>query len=257
MVSIIRIIVVSMFILTLLSAISGLWIYHSYISPLRGLAEKPSIGDILDKVTKISYTMTFNGEIYIVEVSNNPTVRSGFIRLTYSNGSIVEYTFNYTKNLVLIRILKPQYNTTLLNPREYGEAFATNIRFIQDQGGNVIGVEPFPGIAPLYALHYIGNATLIDWESLYNPRAQHRPQNIQYLFTTINLGGETYRGVEILIQPLYNILTQTLKWYSVEVHAKIANIRGIVTAGELTINIVLRGEIKTIEIKLENIEFKS
>lgn len=259
MVSLVRVLVVGLIVLTLLSATLGLWVYNSHISPLKALSSKPSIGDILDKLELLEYTMRFDNVTWRVVVENNPDLKSGSIKVYDVEGRLVEeYRFNYTRTLLLgLTRLEGSGNLTFLNPVDYLEAFSTNIKFNQTQEGSITGVKPFPGIAPVYALSYIGNATGIDWSSFYKPRGQ-TPQWVSIAFTKVNLEGREIRGVEVLVRQQYTGLSTTLKWYSVEVHARVAELNRVPVASELTlITPKPGGDTLVVTMKVEKIRLRS
>ncbi|MCS7106546.1 MAG: hypothetical protein NZ902_00290 [Acidilobaceae archaeon] len=243
MVSRIAVAIAVAFALTLISSGAGLWIFYSHMSPLMGLAEKRTMGQVLDSFTYLRYELVINGESYTVEVNNDPSARRGTATLVYPNGSRVSFSYNYTSTLVFLR--REGSNVTL-NPLLYTEAFATSLVIDTDLGR----VEPFPGIAPLFAVNFLGNATRIDWRSLYDPRAEVRPQNVVYDFETVKLGKEERRGVLLQIDALYSgEMQRALKWYSVSSLGKLANKEGLVVAGELTLEFTLAGTPYLVEIR--------
>ncbi len=261
MVSIVRMLIAIFALLTLASASVGLWVYNSHISPLKALATKPTLADVLDNVKSLKYTMEFKDTSWTVEVSNNPALRNGIIRVyDVTGGLVAEYEYNYTRTtlLWLVRV-ETNGNRTFLNPLEYYEAFATNVRFIQAEDGTIKAVEPFPGIAPLYSLTYIGNATLIDWAAFYNVRwGRSPPQWVQVSFVKVKVEGGEARGVEVLIQPQQTPLTAPFKWYNVGVHAMVASVSRIPIAWALTLTTLTpEGELLEIKIKVESIEVRS
>ncbi|MEN2999355.1 MAG: hypothetical protein ABDH61_02120 [Acidilobaceae archaeon] len=231
------------FALTLVSSGAGLWIFYSHMSPLMGLAERRTIGEVLDSFTYLRYELVVNGESYSVEVSNEPSGRRGVATLIYPNGSRVNYSYNYTSTLVF---LKREGGNATLNPLFFTEAFATSLLIDVELGS----VEPFPGIAPLFAVNYMGNATRVDWKSLYDPRAQVRPQNIAYQFETVKLGGEEQRGILLQINALYaGEMQGALKWYTISSLAKLGRKWGVVVAAELAMEFTLAGQPYLVEVK--------
>ncbi len=260
MVSLARVLIVVFALLTLVSAITGLWIYNSHISPLKALASKPSLSDVLDTIKIIKYTMEFKNITWLVEISSNAITRSGFIKVYDIEGRlIVEYRFNYTKTTILwLSRIEANGSSAILNPIEYMEAFATNIKFHQAEDGSIKDVEPFPGIAPLYALTYIGNATLIDWSTFYKVRVDRSPpQWVQIAFTKVRTEEGEARGVEISIQPQQTPFTTTFKWYHVGLHAKLASLSIIPVAWELTLVVVTpTGDILEINIRVESVKLR-
>lgn len=258
MVSLVRVLVGMLIVSTLLSATLGLWVYNSHIAPLKALGSKPSIGDILDKLELLEYTMGFDNVTWRVVVEVNPGSRSGSIKVYDLEGGLIEeYRFNYTRTLLLgLTRLEGSGNLTFLNPLDYLEAFSTNIKFNQTQEGTITGVKPFPGIAPVYALSYIGNATYIDWSSFYKPRGQP-PQWVSVAFTKVNLEGRSLRGVEVLITQQYTVLSTTLKWYSVEVHARVAELNSVPVASELTLVVPKPdGDTLVVTMKVEKVKLR-
>ena len=257
MVSRIMLLIVSFFALTLVSASAGLWVFNSHIAPLKDLAGKPSLSEVLDKVESLKYTMIFGNKSLNVEVKVDPASKSGVIILELQEGSRREFQFNYTKHAITWLAEKMENGSLApLNPLEYYEAFATNINFIQTPEGTIIGVEAFPGIAPVYALTYIGNATYIDWSTLYNPRA-HTPAWVGYKYANVELSGSSIRGVELLIQPQSAQFMPAFKWYQIAVYAKLASIKGVPVAAELIIQTPTpQGGLETLTIKVEEIKIR-
>jgi hypothetical protein len=261
LVSLVRALIVVFALLTLVSATAGLWVYNSHISPLKALASKPSIADVLDLVESMRYTMEFDGEVWIVNIYNDPGRRSGVIEV-YSAGygqPIAVYEYNYTRTTLTWLTVTREGNRTLLNPLDYNEAFATNLKFTQAEDGTVKSVEPFPGIAPLYALTYIGNATLVDWSTFYSIRRDRSPpQWVHIAFAKVRVEGGEARGVEVVIEPQPTPLTAYFKWYNVGVHAKVAAMSRIAVAWELTLTITKpTGEQLEVRIKLENLKLRT
>lgn len=257
MVSRIMLLIVSFFALTLVSASAGLWVFYSHIAPLRDLASKPSLMEVLDKVESLKYTMIFGNQSLNVEVKVDPTSKSGVITVELQDGSRREFHFNYTKRAITWLAERMENGSfTPLNPLEYYEAFATNVKFIETPEGTILGVEAFPGIAPVYALTYIGNATYIDWSTLYNPRAQ-MPTWVRYGYTSVKLSESNIRGVELLIQSQPAYFTPAFKWYQVAVYAKLASIKGIPVAAELAIQIPLpQGGLETLTIEVKDVKVR-
>lgn len=247
MVSRIAVLIAVAFTLTIISSAAGLWIFHSHISPLVGLAEKRSLGDALGKITYLRYELIINGEAYKVEIENEPGARRGVAHLIYPNGTRVSYRYNYTSTLVFLR--REGSNVTL-NPLLYTEAFATSLLIKADAGF----VEPFPGIAPIFALNYIGNATRLDWRALYDPKAEVRPQHVLYEFQGVKVGREEHRGLLLQISALYEgELSPALKWYAVNCVAKVARVGGLVIASEISLEFTLAGSPYLVEVKLEEV----
>jgi hypothetical protein len=81
LVSLVRALMIVLFLLTLASATAGLWVYNSHISPLKALASKPSLADVLDGVESLIYTMEFGDSTWRVEVLNDVRARSGVIKV--------------------------------------------------------------------------------------------------------------------------------------------------------------------------------
>jgi len=260
LVSLVRALIATLLLLTLASATAGLWVYYSHVSPLRALASKPSLADVLDGVESLVYTMDFGNATWRVEIVNDGSVRSGLIRVYGDGGGILaEYRFNYTRStLIWLARVEANGNLTFLNPLEYYEAFATNIKFHQAEDGSILGVEPFPGIAPLYALTYVGNATFIEWSAFYDPRrATSPPQWVNIIFSKVRVEGGEARGVEVFIEPQQTPLTANFKWYNVGVHAKLASLSRIPVAWELTLQTQTpTGDILYIRINVENVKLR-
>jgi hypothetical protein len=261
LVSLVRALIIVLFLLTLASATAGLWVYNSHISPLKALASKPSLADVLDGVESLIYTMEFGDSTWRVEVLNDVRARSGVIKVYGGGGDVIaEYRFNYTRT-TLIWLVRVEANgsLTFLDPLEYYEAFATNIKFSQAPDGSIVAVEPFPGIAPLYALTYVGNATLIDWSTFYDPRrVASPPQWVQIAFSKVRVEGGEARGVEVLIQPQQTPLIAQFKWYNVGVYAKLASLSRIPVAWELTLlTQTPAGETLDIKVNVESVKLRS
>ncbi|MFN4046317.1 MAG: hypothetical protein ACK4H7_03140, partial [Acidilobaceae archaeon] len=132
MVSRIMLLIVSFFALTLVSAASGLWVFYSHIAPLKDLAGKHSLSEVLDKVESLKYTMAFGDQSFNVEVKVDPASKSGVIIVELQDGSRREFQFNYTKHMITWLAERAENGSlTPLNPLEYYEAFATNVKFIE------------------------------------------------------------------------------------------------------------------------------
>lgn len=246
MVSRLKIAIGSTVLLTLLIAAAGLWVYHSHISPIAALAEGRSIGEVLDQIKYMRYTMEHEGKIYEVEVYNNPKERSGLVRALV-DGRTLEYTYNYTNTVVIVYV-----NSTALSPVRYLGAFATNIYYVAEES---VKMEPFPGIAPVYALNFLGNATNINWGSFVSARGERTPQNVRILFANIKTGEGEVRGSEILIEG-YQLgsLTEGLKWYAISARALVAKVGPLAVAWDLEFSTTAPGTSFSLRVKLEKIE---
>lgn len=249
MVSYLRVAVGAVILLTLLSAAAGLWVYRSHISPIVALAEKRSIGDVLDQIKYMKYTMDYDGKTYSVEVFNDPKNRRGEIVATFEDKTI-RYSYNYTSTLVFIYV-----NSTVLSPGRYLGSFATNVDYVTE--GN-IKMEPFPGIAPIYALNFIGNATNINWGSFVSTRGERVPQNVRLLFANVKTSEGEARGSEVYIEG-YQLasVTEGLKWYTLNVRALLARVGPIAVAWELEIESSIATAQFYLKIKLERLELAS
>ncbi len=168
----IKLIILLSFAAMIVSALVGIAMYYSYLEPFRVLASEQSLGDALDRVSYLEYTVTtINGSAYTVKVYNDPGARSGKAEL-YSGGSLL-YTFEYTyqdnglgsARLVYANGSVVEYpGAEIVSVEDY---FLTSLLYEYDQqNASLTRLEPFPGIGPIYLPVFIGDRLEIDWTVL-------------------------------------------------------------------------------------------
>ena len=250
-----RVLIVALFILTIVSGFTGLYIYYQHISPLRTLASSPPLGEVLDSVTMLEYTMNFDGETLSVEVSNDPAARKGEIRVL-SGGELV-YTLSYeysdTRLINLTRIY-PNGTVQALDPIEYEEAFLTNALVRGGPQEGPLTVEAFPGIAPLYAFPYLTGVLSIDWSTFYTPRG-NPPSTLADVtvdLVKVDVGNSNVRGVAILITPPPAAIPLS-KWSAATIAAEVVKLRGVTVAYTLTISFPLPEGNAVLTVTLESV----
>ncbi len=186
--------------LTAASAVGGAAIYYMHVSVLNTLAEPPSIGESLDKVRYMEYTIRIGGDEYLVKIYNEPGSRSGRAEI-YRGGELL-YTVNYRygeNSLVSAEMVKGGEAETL-DPVEYEEQFITSVKVTVTPAGN-IEAEPFPGIAPLQAVFYITRAMGVNWDSFIRGTGPGVPVNINVDFRGVETPLGSSRGILVSIVP--------------------------------------------------------
>lgn len=253
-----RLIIPVMVALTLASAVSGLYIYASHISPLKALDRGEEFGEILDRLSALTYSMEWDGRTLTVRIANNPQERAGVIEV-YEGGDllyVLEYSYESSR-LTELRRVYPGGFVEDLDPLAMEEAFLTNMLFNETVEGQVTGLEAFPGIAPIYFLHYITRAINIDWSAFYSPRAAGAPlplSEVNVDFSKVRLGDSEIRGVSVSILPSPAFFTPS-KWGVAGVQAQVAVKEGLVVAVSMVIEYPL-GE-REVRISINVVELSS
>ncbi len=241
--------IASLFILTLVLGVVGLYLYYSSLAPLRLVEGCSGISSVLDHVKYMEYNITDQeGNVYLVKLSNNPGNRTGKIEF-YINGELnATVTYKYGSKLEYIHI---EYsNGTNITAKGinatayYEEPFATSLVFKYNEtaaqptptpGGQAQTVEihPFPGIAPVYMHCFLGKALQIDWRQ-YAGLIKPRNQTPGIVNVYVSFGKTNFSGTQInsLILSISRRLSISGKW-SIPVYnmvvAKIDSVPAIIT----------------------------
>ncbi len=195
------IITAALFIATIVSGVVGYAYYHSYTSLVSSLAAPPSLEEALGKVSKLSYRITSsNGTVWLAEVIVNHANKTVTAKLMDSNGTLLEeYIIGYSNNTIVsaYRVDPRTGNRTGVDIARIDGPFRTSVTILRSPTGEV-GLEPFPGVGPVYALYTIGKALVVDWHGQTSPFAQVRWGIANYQFN-----GEKLKSiaVSIVVQP--------------------------------------------------------
>ncbi|MCE4603716.1 MAG: hypothetical protein F7B20_01975 [Aeropyrum sp.] len=217
--------------LTVVSALGGIAVYYMHYNTLKAMAFTPTLGDILDDIDYLEYTVKIGGDEYRVVVDNNPSSRSGTAEL-YLNGEL-QYTieYEYIENALktLSRVDPNTGEKSPLDVLRWEEAFLTGLVFSQGPEGEIIGVDVFPGIAPLYAPFYISGSLNIDWEALITTGTSPGSVRVTINFESVETPLGTKRGISVLITPQFVGVSQN-PWAQGPLVMEIARVDGHVVA---------------------------
>lgn len=189
------VIVTALFIATIASAVIGYSYYHSYRAVLASLTTPPTLENVLSRVSSLKYRMTYyNGSAWIVFVSNDNAHRRLNITFMNGNGTVIAYyLIGYSGNQITyaVKVNPRTGNRTSLDVSKIDGPLRTSMRVLASPTGEV-GVEPFPGIGPLYAIYTITKSLSIDWLNPSSSSVRTGWSPTQYKF-----GDKTLRAVRI------------------------------------------------------------
>ena len=260
----IKALIVGSFILMLASAVVGVAIYYSYLEPFRVLAEIKQPGPVLDKVTYIEYRGNkIGGGDYLVKVTNDPTTRSGKAEL-YVNGTLA-YTFYYTYADYGLKSAYIEYpNNTRYEYQgglvvEAEAAFLTGLDFVMDtQNFTLVKFEPFPGVAPVYLLPFIGHTLEIDWKVLGSITGGGMGQasplvDVQFGTVTVNYKGEEVDTIIIYIPR--SLANPPNQWGYASYTATVVVDNNLVVTTDWSVEVALPGQDIAYNFTLVDIQF--
>jgi len=188
------------FVLMVVSALSGLAVYYMHVSVLKSLGGQAQLGDVLDRVVTLEYRLEDATGVYQVKVSNDPATRTGTIEV-YKEGELVEkYYYEYGNNQLLKLEREVGGQREALDPIDYEEAFLTSVRFEVQPDAGITQVRGFPGVGPVYILHYLEGVIGVDWPQLLEPRGATLPININIEYVRISSEAGTFFGTRIVVQ---------------------------------------------------------
>ncbi|MCE4628139.1 MAG: hypothetical protein F7C34_03205 [Desulfurococcales archaeon] len=238
----IKLLIVSLFVLTVISAVVGVTIYYSSLDPVRLLAGCTGVDSVLDKIETLNYTITdAEGNVYRVIVRNNPTSNSGTAELFRGDNLSLTIEYKYSTRLESITLKYP--NGTVesyegINASVYEEPFYTSLIFDYNQSSGSVRVEPFPGIGPVYLLCYVGKAADINWAqyaSLRKPRtAAYGLVDVSMSFGKTEFKGKEYNSIVIQISRRGAI---TNKWVLPVYAAALIDYKGVPVSVSLSLDI--------------------
>ncbi len=186
--------------LMMLSALAGVGVYYMHVSVLKSLGGTTQLGDILDRVSYLEYRLEDGSGTYIVKVMNDPAMRRGTIEV-YKDGSLIEkYYYEYGNNQLLRLEREVGDQREALDPIDYEEAFLTSVRIEVQTDAGITQVRGFPGVGPVYILHYLEGVLGVDWASLLEPRGQQPLANINIEYVRIPSEAGSFFGVRIFVQ---------------------------------------------------------
>ena len=257
----IKAIIISSFILVIISASIGVAIYYSYLSPFRALAREGSLGGLMAHVTYLEYNATDqDGANYLVKLWNNPSGENGKAEL-YKEGSL-QYTlyYNYTANgLTGAKIVYP--NGTV---KDYTGAkvvaiedyFLSSIEVEMNATSNaVLGFKPFPGIGPVYLPLFLKDRAQIDWSQLAHITRRPEPSRLMDVRIgsgSVKLLGGTLKGATVIITP--RVINPPNVWTKLSYTMFLAKYRGIVIVPTWSVELTVPGHEYRVEYALLNIK---
>lgn len=173
-----KLIIAALFILMVILGVTGVVLYYKSLAPLRDVKECTTVGDVLDRVKYLEYNITDQaGNFYLVKVYNDPATRSGTIEYYGNNTLIAKASYTYGTRLESFSISYLDTNTSInasgTNIYIFEDKFYTSLNMTYNETVGITGAEPFPGIAPIYMICYVGKANDINWDyyaSIIKPR---------------------------------------------------------------------------------------
>ncbi len=196
----IKLVIISLFVLTLILGLSGLYVYYESLKPLRLVKNCNTIADVLDKITYLEYNVTDSqGHSYLVKVKNDPEAKTGTIEYFYNGTKNATITYKYSNKLDYLEIRYENgtvKNATGLEAAAYEEAFYTSLMLEYNQTSGSASAKFFPGIAPVYMTCYIGKALNITWD-YYADLVKPRKQAFGLVDVSVNYGKTNYKGEEV------------------------------------------------------------
>ncbi|GBF09325.1 hypothetical protein apy_10500 [Aeropyrum pernix] len=239
--------------LALLSAVGGAAVYYMHYGVLKSLASPtPSLGAILDSVDRLEYEVRVGGDVYRVVVDNSPSSRSGVAELYKAGELQYKIRYEYGENALtsMARIDPASGLETPMDVLRWEEAFLTGLSFAQGSQGEIIGVEVFPGIAPLYLHYYLSGALGIDWGQFIAQGAVSAAVRVNVSFQKVETPEGAKRGLQVVLLPQAAGLSQNL-WAQAPLSMELARIDGLIAASKIRYDLAIPGqEDEGIEITL-------
>ena len=239
-------------VLTVISALGGVLIYYMHTSVLNTLASPPSLGESLDRVAYMEYTVKLGDDEYLVKVYNEPRNRSG--RAEIYRGSELLYTvyYKYGENSLISIEMEKDGERQTLNPVDYEEAFITGLQADIGPGGGV-NAEPFPGIAPLQAVYYITRSMGINWDSFIRGTGPGVPVDINIDFRSVETPQGSSRGVLVIIIPRNPVLATSV-WMKAPFSFELGKVGDVIVATRILYDVTLETGGQGVAIELKAIE---
>ncbi len=240
-------------VLTFFSAVGGVLVYYMHTSVLNTLANPPSLGESLDRVSYMEYTIKLGEEEYLVKVYNNPGDRSGRAEIYKGSELLYVIYYKYGENSLLSVEMEKDGEKQTLNPVDYEEAFITSLKASVGPGGGV-NAEPFPGIAPLQAVYYITRSMGINWDSFIRGLGPGVPVDVNVSFRSIETPQGSSRGVLVIIVPRNPVLATSV-WMKAPFSFELGRIGDVTVATRIIYDVTLETGGQGIAIELKSIEF--
>jgi hypothetical protein len=186
-----------LFIATVVTGGVGYAYYHSYTSLVGSLSGKHTLEGVLSRVSRLEYRVeSVNGSTWIVEVTVNHANKTVTTKMMDANGTVIaEYIVGYSGDTITsaFRVDPKTGNRAGVDIASIEGPFRTSIRILRTPTGEV-GLEPFPGVGPLYALYTIGSALSIDWKGQSSPFA-----SVRWTVASYKLQGATLKAVLVSV----------------------------------------------------------
>ncbi|MCE4601187.1 MAG: hypothetical protein F7C38_06450 [Desulfurococcales archaeon] len=259
----IKAIIIISFIATIISAVIGVAVYYSFLSPFRAAANEGNLEEVLGKVTYIEYNVSDQqGNKYIVKVENNPTAKSGVAEL-YSGDSL-EYKVYYNYSGSGLTYARIEYSNGTV--KEYRGAdvvvledfFLTSLKFnIEPANLTVTDFSPFPGVAPVYLPKFLGERLQVNWDMLASIR--RGTGNVSSLMEVrVGMGklvimGKEVSGATLVLNP--SAPNPTVKWSMLSYSMFLTDMKGLPVVGSWSVSITTPGQEYRLTYNLVTIHF--
>jgi len=256
----VKLLLASLFILTLVLGVAGVLVYYESLKPLRLVASCTNVSSVMDKVKYLQYNATDeSGTHYIVKVTNNPSTRSGTVEL-YVNGTKTEtLKYKYGERLESLTIYYS--NGTVrsvkgLQVYSYEDMFYTSINLKYNSTTGAVRASIFPGIGPLYGICFVSKATDVNWDyyaSLRKPRSMPlQPMKVDIGFGKTNFQGEKLDSVVVKLSR--NTVSLPNKWFLPIYTAEIVDYHGVPVAVYYQVAVYSTNYVNTIAMQTMSIQ---
>ncbi|MCE4608458.1 MAG: hypothetical protein F7B61_05825 [Caldisphaeraceae archaeon] len=239
MVSKATVLMIVLFAATLVSSGIGLYTYSSYSKPLKTLSSNPSMFNLMNKVSYLKYTISSPkfGKMYVV-VNNDIMGHNGTASLYNgtTNKLLEKIIYKYGSN-GLVSMKEVVGNATIPMNTTYYKAFYTSEFIFTNPYTGAKTMLPFPGMAPILGVYYIGNLYNISWKDLSSgqPSRSSPYASVNIGFVEASFNGKTYKAVAISIAPSTTAFSASAT-ISIRLSATIIYISGVPVASQMIIS---------------------
>ncbi|MEM0340657.1 MAG: hypothetical protein QXN05_00570 [Acidilobaceae archaeon] len=234
--------------LTVVSAVTGIWVYMEHISPARKLAEVKDYSDLLSRVSEIVYTLSYDNEELRVHVVCEGDCRKGTIEVYDVNGTPrYSIVFEYRDKIFLAKMVYANGTSIVLDPIKYADGLAGGIVFERDANGTVVEVEIFPGLVPLLLPYHLGLKRGTDWNSIAKLRDGLTLTTPSFLKTEVE--GKSYRGLGLSFEG-YGVYLANHEWFAPSFDIVLVSVEDVPVASSIRALVPKPGFRETIEVQI-------
>ncbi|MEM1873532.1 MAG: hypothetical protein QXS85_03850 [Acidilobaceae archaeon] len=249
-----RVLAAALALLLVASASVGVWVYLSHTAPARGLAGVSDYSDLLSRVSRLSYTLSYGGSEYRVQVECESSCLKGAIRVHGANGNqLYVIEFEYIGGLFTARKVYANGTTLDLDPTVYTSGIIGNLVFKKNAEGAIVGVEVFPGLAPLLLPYHLGVVYNVDWSLVARLEGGGTLPSTSLVETSV--GGERYRGLSLVFLG-HGVYVGGYEWRAPTFELILVSLDGIPVASTIVAVVPdpLTGEAVEVRVTLESLK---